>query len=285
MRPKQWIKNLIVFLPLFFGHRIWDTDAILRLTLLLVAFCLASSAVYLFNDICDREIDRQHPVKCKRPIASGALRLPMAYTLIGALILLAGGLAFLLPAPYTVYTLISLGCYLLLNLFYSLGGKHIPIIDAFFIAVGFLIRLFAAGAISHITISSWLALMTFFLSLLRAFGKRKEDLRLMRDDTRTSRPVVKHYTDGFLNAVLAILSATIIVLYTLYATDVEVVERNGRHLYITVLPVAAGLLHYLRHVIVERRHCNPTDMLYSDVGLQLSVLLWGILYILSPYVG
>ena len=168
MRPKQWIKNLIVFLPLFFGHRIGDTEALLRLTILLIAFCPASSAVYLFNDICDRAIDRLHPVKSRRPIASGAWSLSKAYILIALLVVLACTVILsLLSFPFAVYALISIVLYLLLNLFYSLKGKHIPIVDAFLVAFGFLIRLYAAGAVSGVPISHWLALMTLFLSLLR----------------------------------------------------------------------------------------------------------------------
>ena len=286
MRPKQWIKNLIVFLPLFFGHRIGDTEALLRLTILLITFCSASSAVYLFNDICDRAIDRLHPVKSRRPIASGAWSLSKAYILIALLVVLACAVILsLLSFPFAVYALISIVLYLLLNLFYSLKGKHIPIVDAFLVAFGFLIRLYAAGAVSGVPISHWLALMTLFLSLLLAFGKRKEDLRLLQETALSSRPVVKHYTDGFLNVLLAILSATIIILYTLYATDGEVISRNGPYLYVSVFPVATGLFHYLRHVIVKGCHCNPTDMLYQDHGLQLSVVVWIILYSISPYVA
>lgn len=281
MRFRQWIKNLIVFMPLYFGHRVTDIQAYPTLIALFFVFCFVSSATYLFNDICDRESDRLHPTKRNRPIASGRLKIPHAYTLIAGLIATAALLLFLSKAPPTVY--ICVGAFLVLNLIYSLRGKHWPVFDAFFVSAGFLLRTEAGGFTANVNISPWLFLIVFFLSLLLAFGKRLEDMRLTEEEGISARPVIAHYSMSFLITLLAIISAVLVVVYTLYTVDADVIELHGPNLYFTVPLVALGLFYYLRQVIVVGESCDPTNLLLRDRGLQLIVVFWLIVFTLTSY--
>lgn len=286
IRPQQWIKNLFVLLPAFFGHEILFPKVWGRLGILFFAFSFASSAIYVFNDIYDRQSDRNHPKKRYRPIASGKVSLVQAYILCGVLLL--GSLSLMLLPPYEdsrwqIATLI-VGSYVLINIVYSLWGKHWPVLDAFFVAAGFVLRVEAGGAAAYTEVSHWLFLMILFLSLLLAFGKRQEDLKLATGRNETSRPVVKHYSPAFLQSIFSTISAILIVLYTLYCLDNATMEQHSPYLYTSIPLVALGLIYYLRAVIVEGKYYNPTEMLYKDRGLQIIVLCWGFLFILLSYV-
>lgn len=286
IRPQQWVKNLFILLPIFFGHRFDHPGVWPRMMLLFAIFSLTASSIYVFNDICDRAIDRLHPIKKNRPIASGRLSLASAYTL--ELLLLVGAFSLVWLAPYTdrawYLSGALVGVYLLLNLVYSLRGKHWPVIDAFFVASGFVLRVEAGGIVAQTPVSHWLFLMVLFLSLLLAFGKRQEDINLATKSNETTRPVVNRYSTPFLQSVFGMIAAILIVLYTLYCLDETTMQLHSPYLYTTVPLVALGLLYYLRRVVVDGRYCNPTDMLFHDHGLQLIALSWALLFFLLSYV-
>lgn len=286
IRPKQWIKNIFVIFPIFFGHNIYDLKTWGNIAILFLAFSLAASTVYVFNDLCDKEIDRLHPEKKNRPIACGSISNNQAQLIIVSLMILSGSLLFALGLPKGLYAGYCIICYLIINIIYSLWGKHQPVLDAFFVASGFLLRVISGCLVASIVASHWLFLMVFFVSLLLAFGKRLEDLLIAEDkkDEQSTRPVIKFYSSQFLFATLTLISAILLVLYTLYCIDSESIELHGKYLYTTIPIVSLGIIYYLRRVIVDRKYCNPTDLIFKDHGLQAIIICWIIQFYTISYV-
>jgi len=282
LRPQQWVKNLFVLAALVFarGERgaslfAWDDDA--RRTLFaLLAFCLGSSSIYLLNDVFDAEQDRKHPEKQHRPIASGALSVPLA--LFFGAVLLVSAVALGLAAegaPQPVAWI--LGAYLLLNFFYSWRLKHIVLVDAFCIAAGFLLRVKAGGAAAGAPISHWLMLCTLFLALFLALGKRRAEVELLGEERGEHRASLLAYDRAFLDQMLALLGACAIVTYTMYTVAPETLAKFGadNSLVYTVPFVVFGLGRYLLLVHVQKGGGNPTRLfLGGDLYFGLNTLGW-----------
>lgn len=271
LRPQQWIKNFFVLAALIFSRHLFDLDYLLRGGLAFVCFCAMSSAVYLFNDIQDRENDRYHPDKRHRPIASGALGVSAAAaaSLFIAAIALAGafythphfGLAFLL--------------YALLNIAYSLFVKHIVILDVMFIAAGFLLRAIGGALAIEVDISSWFILCTLLLALFLGFGKRRQELLLLEDHATGHRRILAEYSPQFLDQVIAVVTAGSLVSYALYTMSPDVAEKLGTpHLNITVPFVVYGLLRYLYLVYHKNQGGNPASAVLCDPPLLIACGLW-----------
>lgn len=286
IRPKQWIKNIFVVFPIFFGHNISDPTIWAKITLLFFAFSFAASTVYVFNDLCDKGIDKLHPEKKNRPIACGKISNNQAQLIIVTLMILSGILLFAIGIPKGLYAGYCIICYLIINVIYSLWGKHQAVLDAFFVASGFLLRVISGSVVASINASHWLFLMVFFLSLLLAFGKRLEDLLIVENsnNNQTTRPVIKFYSSHFLFATLTLISAIVLVLYTLYCVDSESIRLHGKYLYTTIPVVSLGIIYYLRRVIVDRKYCNPTDLIFKDHKLQLIIICWFIQFYFISYV-
>ncbi len=275
MRPHQWVKNLLVFAPLVFAHKVGDPKAVQDAALAFAVFCALSSAVYLGNDVRDADADRAHPKKQARPIASG--RLGTGVALGAALLLATAGLGIgwdLGPAdtqglPFVAWPLLYVG----LNAAYSLRLKRVAIVDALCIAMGFQFRVHAGSVVLGVPSSKWLLLCTFFFATFLAFCKRRQELAHASEGA--SRAVLRDYSAGFLDQVIAPLAAMSILAYALYTVDDETVAKHGSSLVLTVPFVVFGVFRYLWLVHHGADGEDPARTLVRDRQLVLSGVLWG----------
>lgn len=268
-RPHQWIKNGFVFAALIFAVKFNDLLAIEKSLAAFALFCLASSGVYLFNDVIDYKADRKHPLKKNRPIASGHLSR-LAAIFISVILI---SISVILSAIISYLLSLILVSYIILNIFYSLYLKNLVILDVICIALGFVLRVIAGAVVISVPFSIWLLLCTFFLALFLVIGKRKNEL-LCLGINDGSRPVMTDYSIDLLNQMSAVVFPSTLITYTLYTFS----SWHSQWLVITVPIVLYGLFRYLYIVDRKRVHDNgPTDDLIYDRSLQLTVLIWVIL--------
>jgi 4-hydroxybenzoate polyprenyltransferase len=280
MRPTQWPKNLFVLAPLVFGRLLGDRAAILHALVALAAFCLASSAVYLWNDVKDREEDRNHPLKRHRPLAAGTLSVPAA---VAALAVLAGAALALAVSLGTSFALI-LGGYMVLNVLYTGGLKHVVILDVMIISAGFVLRVLAGAAATGVQVSSWLLLCTIFLSLFLAFSKRRHEITLLAEGAVSQRRVLDHYSVAFLDQMINVVTASAVVSYALYAVAPETVEKyHTQHLVYTLPMVLFGIFRYLYLMYQQPGERNPTEAIVGDPPFLINMVLWGFAVVLIIY--
>jgi 4-hydroxybenzoate polyprenyltransferase len=273
MRPAQWAKNLFVLAPLVFGDLLLNERAALRALLALVAFCCASSAVYLINDLRDREEDRRHPLKCRRPLAAGTLGVPAAVTAVIALIAAALALAAWLGLPFSTI----LGAYLLLNVLYTLWFKHMVILDVMSISLGFVLRVEAGAQATGVEVSRWLFLCTTFLALFLAFSKRRHEITLLAGAASGQRPVLDHYSPAFLDQMINVVTASSVVAYALYAVSPETVQKyHTQDLVYTIPLVLYGIFRYLYLMYQRPGERNPTEAILRDPPFLINIVLWGL---------
>lgn len=277
LRPSHWAKNLFLYIPLFFAGEIFDLNKVVEVFIGFMAFSLFASSVYIINDYNDVEADRRHPVKCKRPIASGAVSKPMALVIFVLCLLVGGLLAWYVKPKFLFVT----GIYLVINLLYSFGLKNISILDILILSTGFVLRVKAGGVAANVAVSEWLMIMVFLLALFMAIAKRRDDVLIKTSTGQEMRKAAAGYNLDFLNVMLALVSAVIIVAYLMYTMAPETMVRFKTYrLYYTCLFVIGGLLRYLQITYVENNTGSPTKILYKDRFIQLTILLW----VLSFYV-
>ncbi|ASJ74495.1 decaprenyl-phosphate phosphoribosyltransferase [Granulosicoccus antarcticus] len=275
MRPQQYIKNLFIFLPLFFAMEITNTGLLLNAFIAFIAFSLTASAIYTLNDYYDIEEDRQHPTKKDRPLASGALSKPHAI-IVMSLLLLTGGI---LMACLSIKALAVLTIYVVMNIAYSLSLKHISIVDVNIIALGFVLRLFIGSTVTNIPLSKWIVIMTFLLAIFMALAKRRDDVLIFLHTGKKMRKVIDGYNLQFLDTAMAIMASVVIVAYTIYTTSAEVTERlSSEYLYLTSFFVILGILRYLKISLVNGDSGSPTKIVTTDTFIQLTLLGWIITF-------
>jgi decaprenyl-phosphate phosphoribosyltransferase len=271
LRPKDWAKNLFLFIPLFFSGDFFHWDLYPKLILGFVAFSLVASSIYIINDYRDIEDDKKHPEKKSRPLASGAVSKPAALIICVLLLIIGFVIAFFIRDKF----LFVLGIYFILNLAYSFGLKTIPILDIIIVAIGFVLRIKSGAVIAMIGLTEWLNIMVFLLALFMAIGKRRDDVLLKLSSGTDMRKSIKGYNLEFLNVVLALVCAVIVVAYFMYTMSPDVIRRMGTYrLYYTCLFVLAGILRYLQIIFVHSAAGSPTRILYKDRFIQISILLW-----------
>ncbi len=275
MRPQQYIKNLFIFLPLFFALKITDTGLLTNAFIAFIAFSLTASAVYILNDYHDIEEDRQHPKKKNRPLASGAISKVQALGIM-AVLFVAG---FGLMAMLSLQAVMILLAYVMMNIAYSLYLKHIAILDVTIIAIGFVLRLFIGSVVTNIPLSMWIVVMTFLLALFMALAKRRDDVLIYLDTGKKMRKVIDGYNLQFLDTAMAIMASVVIVSYTIYTTSPEVVTRvHSQYLYLTALFVILGIMRYLQITFVLKDSGSPTKIVFKDRFIQLTLLGWIITF-------
>lgn len=271
MRPHQWTKNVFVLAPLVFAQALADGWAVQRAGWAFVAFCLASSAVYLFNDIRDRDEDRKHPLKKNRPFASGAV--PVAVGAVAALALAAGSLLIARGLSASVAIVVAL--YLFLNLLYSGGLKRVVILDVLIVSVGFVLRVLGGGEAIEVEVSSWLLTSTIFVSLLLALSKRRHELLLMSAEAAEQRSVLNQYSPVLLDQMVNVVTASSVLSYALYALSPDTIERfGGQELVYTIPFVLFGVFRYLFLIYQKKTRRNPTEALLRDVPFLVNMALW-----------
>lgn len=271
MRPPEWLKNTLVFAAILFSGNIFSRPAIIRSLQTFMAFCLAASATYFFNDLLDRKTDQAHPLKCRRPIASGLVPPGIALALV--LVLAAAGIAIGFGVNWPTGRIVL--AYMVLTSLYSLGLKHMVILDVFVLGAGFVLRVIAGADAIGVGFSSWLVLCTFLLALFMGFGKRRHELLLLEEDARDHRRVLHDYSPQFLDMMMVVVTSATVVCYALYTLDAATIARFGtqRLVYTTVF-VLYGIFRYLYLMYKKSGGGNPTNLLYGDRSLQLDILLW-----------
>jgi 4-hydroxybenzoate polyprenyltransferase len=280
LRPAQWTKNLLVFAGLIFGRLLFDVHAVLTAVEAFAIFCALSGVVYLVNDIADRQRDREHPLKRRRPIAAGELPVGIAST--AALLLGVGALAaaFTLSLRFGVIA----SAYLMLQALYSGQLKHIVIIDVLVVAIGFVLRA-AAGAVAvDVDISHWLFVCTILLALFIALAKRRHELILLADDAPSHRGILGEYSPYLLDQMIAVVTASTLIAYIFYTISPETIEKFGTPwLGLTIPFPLYGIFRYL--YLVHRREGggSPAELLLTDRPLLLCVTLWILAVVLIIY--
>lgn len=280
LRPKQWIKNLIIFGPLVFSLNLAD-PGMLTLTLrAFLTFCAISGSVYLLNDIIDRERDREHPIKKARPIASGQLSVPAA--VVAMLIVFA--LAILSALTLGRGMLLIILAYAFNNILYSLRLKHIVIVDVGSIAAGFVLRVLAGAVVIDVEASPWLIMCTILLASFLGFSKRRHELLLFEGLKNNHRKVLLDYNEHLLDQLILISAATTLMSYALYTVSDTVIEHFGTtNLIYTVPFVIYGLFRYLYLVNMKNSGGSPTEVLMTDLPLVSSVVTWLIVCTIIVY--
>lgn len=281
MRPKQWMKNVLIFTALVFDEKLLDLHALLVTIAGFLLFCLISSSVYLLNDITDFEADRQHPKKRNRPIASGELKISTARWAVVVILLISIPLAYLLSPSFCLILLL----YLVLNLSYSRWLKHIVIIDVFTLASFYVIRVVAGLTLIEVTrFSPWLYVVTTLLALYIGLGKRRAELTLLSEGAQSHRRVLDGYSVPLLDQYITIVSATTVVAYSLYTFSAPNLPEN--HAMMLTIPFAIyGILRYLYLVQTNHGGGAPEEELLSDRPLQVSIILWGLSVVLILYLS
>ena len=280
LRPKHWIKNSFIFLPLFFSGEIFDVQKLLSCFAGLIAFSFMASAVYIINDYMDIEADKKHPLKCERPLASGAVSKRSAIILFIGCVLLG----LLVAAAVKMKFLFVLLLYFAMNLGYSFGLKNISVLDIVLVAMGFVLRIKAGGVIAFIGISQWLMIMVFLLAMFMAIAKRRDDVLIKLTSGQDMRKAIKGYNLEFLNAMLSLFTGIIIIAYIMYTISPEVMQHwNTYRLYYTALFVIVGLMRYLQITFIEKDSGSPTDLLYKDKFLQSTLVLWIVSFYISIF--
>ena len=284
LRPKQWMKNFFVMLPLFFGGELFNGKALLAGAITFLAYSFAASSIYCFNDIHDVDDDRRHSVKRLRPIASGAISISVAYVLMFICFALSMLSMFFLP-DYALQTGGILLLYWLLNLAYCARLKQYAIIDVCIVAFGFVLRLLAGGFATHIPLSKWIVLMTFLITLFMSFAKRRDDVIRMERTGEAPRKNTIRYNLTFINQAITITASVTLVCYIMYTVSPEVIQNfQTDYLYLTTIFVLVGLLRYIQLTVVDQKSGDPTKVLLKDRFTQLVVVAWLLTFLLIIYV-
>ncbi len=283
MRPHQWVKNAFVFVPLIFSKNLLVLDLFYRSLLTFVAFCFAASAVYVINDIADKEFDRMHPVKRDRPIAAGTVGIGEGWSLSVLLLALSLVLLLILGSPLTVSLVIA--GYVAINILYSFGLKRIVLIDLFVIATGFILRILAGGYAIDVKVSSWLVMTTLFLSIFLGVAKRRSEFVLMpKGLDETTRKVLSDYDLGLIDQILSISAASVIIAYALYTVSERTVHAfHTEALIFTTIFVTYGVFRYLFLVHKTGLGENPTKALLTDKPMILNTVLYVVSVIAILY--
>lgn len=271
LRPDQWVKNLIIFGALIFARQFTDLQNVLHSLLAFGVFCLLSSAIYVVNDLHDRETDRQHPLKKNRPLASGEVAPTTGRIIAVSLILVGVGLAFLLPRHFLNISIL----FVAFNILYTAVLKDIVIIDVMSIAVSFVLRAVAGSYAIGVPTSAWLIACTFLLALFIGFGKRRHELVLLKDQAVGHRVTLKKYSPYFLDQLIGVVTASTVVAYTFYTLSPEIKEKLGvEHLELTIPFVLYGIFRYLYLIHQEERGGSPTQLLLTDMPILINIVLW-----------
>ena len=284
-RPKQWIKNMFVFIPMFFGGELFDLHSVWLAVLTFFAFSLVASSIYCYNDIVDVDADHHHPVKCLRPIASGEVSIRLGYILMTLTFCLGMGVLLLLPPEVMSPVMAVIVFYYVLNLAYCSKLKQFAILDVCIVAFGFVLRILAGGFACELALSNWIVIMTFLLTLFMSFAKRRDDVLRMNSTGEAPRKNTVRYNLTFINQAITITASVTLVCYIMYCVSPEVTERfDTPYLYLTFVFVLLGLLRYIQIAVVDEKSGDPTKIILHDHFSQIIVVAWILSFLLMIYV-
>ena len=280
MRPKQWVKNLFVFVGLIFSRNLMDPHLFVKVTLGFALFSLMASSVYLFNDIRDIEKDRNHRGKRKRPIAAEKLKISTAFMCSATFTVVSLVIGFWLDPKFFAI----LAIYGIVNVAYSIRLKQMVIVDIMIIAFGFVLRVIAGTVIAGVSPSDWLIICTMTISLFLGFSKRRQELVLAGDNAGEQRLVLENYSVPFLDQMIAVVTGCTVISYALYTVSSETVARFGtRNLVFTIPFVLYGIFRYLYLVYHKVSGENPTELIMKDTPSVVNVVLWFIVVLIVVY--
>lgn len=272
LRVKHYIKNALILLPIMFGKQLFDVAVLPDMLWGLVSFCAVSSAVYIFNDLCDAEQDKKHPIKCMRPVASGEVSRKTAVVIM-ILMLIVCAVTNYFACGVNLFAWILLAIYLLQNILYSLKLKQIPILDIAILASGFLIRVFYGSAISGRAVSNWLYLTVIAVSFYLGLGKRRNELALLEENE--TRSVLKYYSYNFLDKNMYICSALTIVFYSLWSVDSVTVEFFENNAMVWTVPIVILICMTYSFSVEKSKADDPVDVLFGNKFLLVLIALYG----------
>lgn len=280
MRPKQWVKNLLVFAALIFSENLLAWDKLLRTAAAFILFCLVSGSVYIINDVVDRENDRTHPKKRLRPIAAGQLSILPA--LVAAVLAVTVGIGGGFYLNWRFGLVIAI--YFLLQLAYSFVLKKIVVLDVMVVAAGFALRAISGTYVIAVQISPWLFVCTILLALFLALAKRRHELLFLEGGGISHRSVLGKYSETLLDQMIAVATSATVITYCLYTIAPETVHKFGTHNLILTMPfVLYGIYRYLYLVYRREEGGAPEKVLFTDLPLIIDVLLWMISVVLILY--
>ena len=289
IRVRQWVKNFFVFVPLFFGGAIMDMSALWAGFVTFAAFCFAASGIYCLNDIVDVEADRQHPVKCHRPIASGEVSIGEGWMLMVLMVGLSAGVLLLLPQHWVFKDSYAVGMSYQQQypgVGYCVKLKDSAIVDVCIVAFGFVLRILAGGEATGIVLSKWIVLMTFLLTLFLSFAKRRDDVLRMDATGVPPRKNTIRYNLTFINQAITVTGAVMLVCYIMYTVSPETQEHfHTDYLYLTSVYVLVGLLRYMQIAVVDKQSGDPTKVILKDRAIQIIVLAWIVTFLFIIYVA
>lgn len=270
VRPEQYVKNLFVFAPLFFGGAFLDSGLFIKVFLAMISFSLAASSIYIINDFFDITEDQAHPEKSKRPLASGSITVRNAFILQFLLM----GSALILAISLSIELFYIICSYIIMNMLYSKWLKHIAILDINIIAVGFVLRLLAGAAVADIKPSIWILLITYLLALFLGIAKRRTDV-ILAQNGKEVRKNIEGYNLVFIDTVLGILASIVIVCYIFYCIDPENQRHyNSQWLYLSIIFVVNGVFRYLKLALVDQSTYSPTLIVLKDRFIQITIICW-----------
>ena len=279
LRIKHWVKNTFIFAALLFSEKLYHRQSLLASILAFFAFCLVSSSIYIINDLHDAHIDRLHPKKKNRPIAAGRIGRPLA--LIIAVLLFIGGSILGFTVQLSFFTILI--SYVALNMFYTYAGKRMVIIDAFCIALGFVLRV-AGGALAiSVQASGWMMMTTFFLALFLGFGKRRNEILISDAHASLQHKNPARYDITYVNHILIACGTISLLSYALYTRDPSVIQRIGTNALMYTVPlVAYGLFRYT-YLLWDKGDGDPTDLILHDWSMLIDIAVWVLAIIFLIY--
>ena len=280
IRVKHWVKNLFIFIPLFFSSKFFEQENLKITIYSFLAFSFVTSFVYIINDILDIKYDKIHSEKKNRPIASGQVSIYKSL-ILGSILLIIGIVSFYF---LSFEALILALLYLMLNIFYSFKLKHFPIVDFMIISIGFVIRVFIGGEVNSIELTNLIIIMVFLLSLFLAVSKRRDDVHEFEKNNVVNREVVKKYSLSFMDKIINIISSVLIVSYLLFiTTNDEINQYDFRLLFLSFFLVVMGVFRYNQIIYVLNKAGSPTRIFYSDRFLQLILIIWILTFVYTIY--
>ncbi len=280
MRPRQWTKNLFIFAAVVFGRMLYDRGAVVWSIGAFIIFCFLSSSVYILNDIADAEKDREHPKKRNRPIAARRLSVSVALPVSVLLAVFSLALSLAISRGFAFFAAV----YLVLNLLYSFSLKHIVILDVLMVAIFFVLRAVAGAAAINVGISHWLLICTFLLALFIALSKRRHELVLLENNASSHRASLTEYSPYLLDQMIAVVTASTLMAYTLYTVDARTMAEFGtNHLMYTIPFVTFGIFRYLYLIHQKGEGGDPDRIIISDRPFFINMLLWMAVVALAVY--
>lgn len=280
MRPRQWGKNIFIFVALVFSKNVFNVEMFLTALSAFFIFCFLSGGIYIFNDIIDKEKDRLHPLKSKRPIASGELSENNAYIFMFFLIIISILASFFININFAYISIL----YILIQVFYSISLKNVVILDIFCVSSGFFLRVIAGALAIIVPVSSWLLICTFFVSVFITLAKRRHEILILEETAGEHRKVLRDYNTLLLDQMISVVTSSTVVSYAVYTLSEETIAKmHTTNLKYTIPFLLFGIYRYLYIVYLKKEGGSPESIFFKDLPFQINMILYVVSVILILY--